>query len=137
MTQYEDCIIFLLAKAYQKAHANFKGRLVAHGLTPVQHLILEALWEDEGISAGDIGKKLVLDNATLSGVLDRMAERGWICKATDESDKRFIRIYLTDKAKGLKLLLIEERKRANEEILGRMTLEEKVILKRLLRDIQR
>ncbi|MBW1702917.1 MAG: MarR family transcriptional regulator [Deltaproteobacteria bacterium] len=136
MTQYEDCIIFLLAKAYQKAHANFKGRLLTHGLTPVQHLILEAVWEDEGISAGDIGKKLVLDNATLSGVLDRMAERGWIFKATDESDKRFIRIYLTDKAKEMKPLLIEERKRANEEILGGLTLEEKVVLKRLLRDIQ-
>ena len=75
MTQYEDCIIFLLAKAYQKAHGNFKEHLLPYGMTPVQHLILETLWEEEGLTASEIGKRLVLDNATLSGVLDRKKAR--------------------------------------------------------------
>ena len=136
MTQYEDCIIFLLAKAYQKAHGHFKKRLQGFGLTPVQHLVLEALWSEEGLSAGDIGKKLMLDSATLSGILERMAERAWIVKATDEEDKRFIRIYLSDRAKGMKAMLIEEREQANQKILGALSLEEKVLLKRLLRDLR-
>ncbi|MEE9418663.1 MAG: MarR family transcriptional regulator, partial [Desulfatiglandaceae bacterium] len=135
MAQYDDCIIFLLAKAYQKAYGNFKRHLLPHGLTPVQHLILESLWEEEGLSAGDIGKKLVLDNATLSGVLDRMTEKGWIVKEPDDEDKRFIRVYLTDKARKLKPLLIEKRELANDEILSGLRLEEKVLLKRLLRDV--
>ncbi len=88
MPQYDDCIIFLLAKAYQKAHGLFKNRLQAHGLTPVQHLILEVLWEEEGLSAGDIGKRVLLDGATLSGVLDRMADAGWLVRQSDENDKR-------------------------------------------------
>lgn len=136
MTQYEDCIIFLLAKAYQKAHGHFKKRLQSCGLTPVQHLVLEALWAEEGLSAGDIGKKLMLDSATLSGILERMAEKGWIVKSTDEVDKRFIRIYLADRAKDMKTLLIEEREQANEKILVALSLEEKVLLKRLLRDLR-
>jgi len=136
MTQYEDCIIFLLAKAYQKAHGNFKQHLLPYGITPVQHLILEALWVEEGLTASEIGKRLVLDNATLSGILDRMSEKGWVLKATDDTDKRFIRIYLTDKAKKLKPSILAEREKSNEEILGRLTLEEKVLLKRLLKDIR-
>ncbi len=56
MKTYDDCIIFLLAKAYQKAHGNFKKRLHTYGLTPIQHLILEALWREDGLSTGDIGK---------------------------------------------------------------------------------
>ena len=68
MKTYDDCVIFLLAKAYQKAHGEFKRRLHSYGLTPIQHLILEALWEEDGLSAGDIGKKLIFDGATLSGV---------------------------------------------------------------------
>jgi DNA-binding MarR family transcriptional regulator len=136
MALYDNCIIFLLAKAYQKAHGYFKGRILAHGLTPVQHLILEALWDQEGISAGEIGKRLVLDNATLSGVLDRMAEKGWISKETDVRDRRFVRIYLSDKAREMKPLLLEERELANEEILRDLTLEEKVLLKRLLRHVR-
>ena len=136
MAQYNDCIIFLLAKAYQKAHGNFKRHLLPHGLTPVQHLILESLWGEEGLSVGEIGKRLVLDNATLSGILDRMTEKGWIVKEPDEEDKRFIRVYLTDRARELKPLLVEKRELANEEIVSGLNLEEKVLLKRLLRDVQ-
>lgn len=135
MYQLEDCIIFLLAKAYQKAHGDFKRRLHSHGLTPVQHLVLEALWEEEGLSAGDIGKKLMLDSATLSGVLERLAEKAWIAKEADDADKRYIRIYLTDKAKEMKALLIDEREQANERILSVLNVEEKLLLKRMLRDL--
>ena len=135
MEQFEDCIVFLLAKAYQKAHGNLKKRLHPYGLTPIQNLILEALREEDGLSAGDIGKKLVLDNATLSGVLDRLADRGWIEKQTDLSDKRLLRIYLTDKAKSLQEQLGVERDQANEEILHALSVEEKILLKRLLRDV--
>ena len=135
-TKYEDCVIFLLAKAYQKAHGHFKKRLITYGLTPIQHLILEALWLEDGQSAGDIGKKLVLDGATLSGVLDRLAAGDWIKKEPDPDDKRIIRIYLTEKVRGLRPRLSEERNQANEEIMRKLSLEEKVLLKRLLRDIQ-
>ncbi len=136
MKNYEDCIIFLLAKAYQKAHGSFKKRLIPFGLTPIQHLILEALWEEDGQSAGDIGKKLVLDGATLSGVLDRLATGGWIVKETDDEDKRILRIHLTKKGMDLRHTLSEERDQANQDLLVSMTLEEKVLLKRLLKDIQ-
>ena len=136
MIQYDDCIIFLLAKAYQKAHGNFKKRLAPYGLTPIQYLILEALWKEEGVSAGDIGKKLVLDSATLSGVLDRMAEKEWIFKETDLEDKRFLRIFLSGRAKEVRVVLVQEREQANDEILHDLTVEEKVLLKRLLRDLK-
>ena len=136
METYDDCIIFLLAKAYQKAHGNFKKRLHTYGLTPIQHLILEALWREDGLSAGDIGKKLVLDGATLSGVLDRLASGGWVLKKSDAEDKRVQRIFLTPKSKDLKPKLSQARDQTNEDLLKPFTLEEKVLLKRFLRDIQ-
>lgn len=136
MESYEDCIVFLLAKAYQKAHGNLKKRLHPHGLTPIQNLILEVLRQEDGLTAGDIGKRLVLDNATLSGVLDRLADRGWIEKRTDLKDKRLLRVYLTSKAKASKGQLRQERDQANEEILQSLSIEEKVLFKRLLKDVQ-
>ena len=136
MKTYNDCIIFLLAKAYQKAHGNFKKRLQNYGLTPIQHLILEALWKEDGLSSGDIGKKLVLDGATLSGVVDRLASGGWILKKSDAADKRVQRIFLTSKSKDLRPRLSEARNQTNEDLLRPFSLEEKVLLKRFLRDIQ-
>jgi DNA-binding MarR family transcriptional regulator len=136
MANFENCIVYLLSKAYQKAHGNLRKHLSPFELTPVQHLILEALWEAEGLSAGDIGKRLALDNATLSGILDRMNEKGWVHRASDETDKRFVRVHLTEKAKTLRSTLVSERQKANEEILKAFNLEERVLLRRLLKDIK-
>jgi DNA-binding MarR family transcriptional regulator len=133
---YEDCVVYLLAKAYQRAHAVAKRRLAAYGLTPVQQLVLAAVYQEEGLSAGDLGKKVTFDPATLSGILDRMAEHGWIVKQTDPDDKRLLQIRLTDRARDLEPTLMRERDKANDEILRDLSLEEKVLLKRLLKDLK-
>ena len=136
MDTYEDCVIFLLAKAYQRAHGILKEHLRPFGLTTVQQLILAALGMEDGQSAGEIGQKLVLDSATLSGTLERMAENGWISKEADPHDRRVVRIHLTPKAKKLNQELRKARELSNQEILKGLSLEEKVLVKRLLRDMR-
>lgn len=136
MVQYSDCIVFLLAKAYQKAHGTLKKCMADYGLTPIQFLVIAALREEEGISSGELGKKLVLDSATLSGVLERLAEKGWIIKQTDEVDRRSLRLYLSDMTKELEGQLKERRQKANDEVLKNLSTEEKVLLKRLLKDLE-
>jgi DNA-binding MarR family transcriptional regulator len=130
-----DCTIFLLAKAYQKAHGRFKDVLKPYGLTNLQHLVLEGLWYEAGQTAAELGKLLVMDKATLSGVLDRMAEAGWIEKRPDPDDRRVVRLFTTSKAEKQKAELIALRQKANEELLAGFSLEEQVLLKRMLRDL--
>ena len=137
MVQYQDCILFLLAKAYQRSLATFKRRLENYGITPVQNLVLEALFEEEGLSAGELGKRLLLDNATLSGVLDRLADGGWIVKGTVEKDKRYLRIFLSPKAKDFIVTLMDETEKANEEIMRPLRIEERLLLIRMLKDLQK
>lgn len=130
-----DCMVFLLAKAYQKAHANFKKQLMPYGLTNLQHLILEGLWYRQGMTAAQLGKFLILDKATLSGVLERMVKAGWIEKKTSETDKRLLSIYTSQKADDLKKDLIAERQTSNEQILKRFSKEEKMLFRRLLIEV--
>ena len=130
-----DCLIFILAKAYQKAHARFKKELQPYGLTNIQHLVLEGLWYVEGQTAAELGDLLVLDKATLSGVLDRMEKADWIKKVEDPEDRRIHRLYPSVRAHELKDELIALRQKSNEEILSPFSLEEQVVLKRLLRDL--
>jgi DNA-binding MarR family transcriptional regulator len=130
-----DCTFFLLAKAYQKAHSQFKQLLRPFQLTNLQHLVLEGLWIEEGVTAAELGKLLILDKATLSGVLDRMLDSGWIEKKRDPQDGRLFRLYPTEKANRMKDQLIAMRVEANEELLADFNKEEQVLLKRLLRDL--
>lgn len=56
-----------------------------------------------------MGKRLVLDNATFSGVLDRMAEKDWLAKETDQDDKRILGVSLSEKEPQHIPLLVRER----------------------------
>ena len=127
-----QCYVYLLAKAYQKGHGLVQKRLLPYGLTNIQYLVLELLWQEEGLTAGEIGKLLVIDKATLSGVLDRMVDSGWLNREQDENDKRVFRLYPSEKANRLERRLVDERKDANEELLSGFTLEERILLRRLL-----
>jgi DNA-binding MarR family transcriptional regulator len=127
-----ECYVYLLAKAYQKGHGLVQKRLRPYGLTNIQYMVLELLWHQEGLTAGEIGKLLVIDKATLSGVLDRMLDSGWLSKKQDESDRRLFRLYPSERANQLKEQLVDERKRANEELLSGFTVDERILLRRLL-----
>ncbi len=130
-----DCTIFLLAKAYQKAHGDFKEILRPYGLTNLQHLVLEGLWYQEGQTAAELGKMLVLDKATLSGVLERMHDGGWIEKRRDPDDRRVVRLFPAPRAEASKDELIALRREANDALLSDFSLDEQVLLKRMLKDL--
>jgi DNA-binding MarR family transcriptional regulator len=130
-----DCLIFLLAKVYQKAHASFKKQLTPYGLTNMQHLVLESLWYKQGMTASQMGKFLILDKATLSDVLERMVKSGWIEKRPDEKDRRLSSVYTSKKADDLKEELIKERRNANEELMKGFSNEERILFRRLLIDM--
>lgn len=133
--ELKDCAVFLLAKAYQRAHGEFKRLLEPHGLTNLQHLVVEALVCEPGQTAVELGKILILDKATLSGVIKRLHESGWIEKRAAAEDARTQRLYPTESALLAAQAMTEERKRFDAVFLGRLSLEERLLLKRLLRDL--
>lgn len=134
MDDIRDSIAFMVAKAHQYSQGVLKSKLKGFGLTPVQSLVLESLREEEGLSVGEVGKRLILDTATLAGVLDRMVNAGWIRRAADTTDARIARIYLTDKATAISADLAKALTATNDELLGGYSLEEGLLFKRFLRD---
>jgi DNA-binding MarR family transcriptional regulator len=136
MVQYEDCIVFLLAKAYQRAHSAFKAKLAPFGITPVQHLILVVLEKEDFLSPAEISERVAMDGATLSGVLDRMAEGGLVKKEENPEDRRSVRVSLSPKARRMKEELAGQRKAINEELTAKFSREEKLLLKRMLKDLK-
>jgi DNA-binding MarR family transcriptional regulator len=127
-----DCFTFMLAKAYQRAHGHFRKTLEPFGLTNIQHAVLEGLWYEDGQTATELGQLLVLDKATLSGVLARMDESGWIERRSDRSDGRVTRVFSSSRANAVKDQLIAAREAADREILSRYNLEERLLFKRFL-----
>ena len=66
-----------------------------------QGRILYVLWQDNGVPISELSRQTGLATTTLTSMLDRMETAGLIYRDRGDKDRRKIRIYLTDKAKGL------------------------------------
>lgn len=101
MERIEDCISFLLGKAYQQVTQDAKRRLAPYGVTPVQFALLKLLWQKDGQSGVALGERLRLDSATITGLLDRLARAGFLERRPDPSDRRANLVYLTVQGRAL------------------------------------
>lgn len=72
------------------------------GITYTQYLVFLVLWEHTEISTGELGRRLYLDNGTLSPLLKKMEKSGWIVRRRDDQDERIVRISLTSKGLALR-----------------------------------
>lgn len=66
-----------------------------------QGRILYVLWQEDGLPIIELAKRTGLAKTTLTGMLDRMDEKGFLVRVTDAKDRRMLRIFLTAKAKIL------------------------------------
>ena len=71
------------------------------GLTYTQYIVFLVLWEKDGISVTEIGEKLMLDNGTLSPLLKKMEQAGYVKRRRCREDDRVVEITLTEKGRAL------------------------------------
>lgn len=132
MDRIEDCLNFYLGKAYQRVTQSSRQRLAPYGVTPVQYALLKVLWECDDQSGAELGERLVLDSATITGLLDRLEQAGLIERKAHMTDRRVNRVTLTSRARELQEPLDREMKQMNQGFLGELSAEEQITLRRLL-----
>lgn len=132
MERIDECISFLAGKAAQTVARLARERLAPFGITPVQYGVLQVLWEQDGLSGAEIGTRLVLDSATITGVLDRLESLGLIQRTADSGDRRVNRIRLTGAGRERREPLQAIMDGLNAEIAGAFGAEAETLW-RLLR----
>lgn len=135
MNHIEDCLCFYLGKADQRVTQSAKQRLAPYGVTPVQYAVLKVLWERDDQSGAELGERLVLDSATMTGLLDRLEHAGLIARQAHATDRRVNRVVLTPQGHALQKPLDLEMDRLNQDFLGHLPTNERAQLRALLIDI--
>ena len=72
------------------------------GLTYTQYVALLVLWEEDGLTVGEIGSRLMLDNGTLSPLLKKLEQAGYIRRQRRPADERVVVVSLTEAGRALK-----------------------------------
>ena len=73
-----------------------------YNVTISHWIVLCRLWQSDGVLTSAVGEFLEQIGGSLTGVLERMEERGFITRKQDETDKRCSRNYLTHR--GLEMI---------------------------------
>lgn len=71
------------------------------GLTYTQYIVFLVLWEEDGLTVGELCDRLMLDNGTLSPLLKKMQQAGYIQKKRSEEDDRVVLVTLTEDGRAL------------------------------------
>ncbi len=72
------------------------------GLTYTQYLVMMALWERGKEKVGELCHRLYLDCGTITPMLKKMEESGWLTRCRCKVDERVVYVALTDKGWALR-----------------------------------
>jgi DNA-binding MarR family transcriptional regulator len=106
------------------------------GLHRGQPPVLLALWEEEGRTHSEIADYLHVTPATMTKMLQRMERAGFVERKPDPEDGRVSRVYLTQAGREVRSDLQRVLEAFDEETFAGFTMEEKVLLRRLLLQIR-
>lgn len=133
--ELEQCLNFVLTKAQHNIHQLFKAELAPYGVTPGQYAVLKCLWDENGQTARKLAERLSLDGSTITGILDRMEQKGLIEKMADPKDRRALQVMLTPAGRKLEEPLSQVIINANRKALFKLDDKQAEALKQLLQDI--
>ena len=83
------------------------------GLTYTQYVVMMVLWDDGGMTEGDLGKKVYLDSGTLAPLLKWMEKQGIINRVRPDDNERKLFISLTEKGEAMKEQALDVPKAMN------------------------
>ncbi len=119
MTKLDDCVPFRLAQLSRALYRPYKTRLKPYHLTPPQLFLLLALYERDGLTAGELAERIHLDKSTLTGILSRLESDSHrlIVRKGDENDGRSVRVVLTESGRKLRRPLTAIYNEVNGHVL--------------------
>ena len=110
------------------------NRLRKLGITSSQCAVLDYLFNAslEEVTQKDIERALNLKNPTVTGILKRLEENGFVLIVPSNKDKRCKNVYLTEKSYDIQRKMDMERKKLDKMLTLGMTKKEIAALEKML-----
>ncbi|MBM6854182.1 MarR family transcriptional regulator [Mediterraneibacter glycyrrhizinilyticus] len=125
---------FMIKQVNNVYEKDLNERLRMIGITASQCAVLDFLFHTskEEVSQRDVERALNLKNPTVTGLLKRLDEKGYILCVPNANDKRKKKIYLTEKAYDIQRRMENDRRKLDRELTRGMTKREVAALRKNL-----
>ena len=90
-----------LVEAYQAFWLADSRHIRTLRLTPSQFDVIATLGDTDGMTCSELSARTLVTKGTLTGVLDRLVAKGLIRREAVDSDRRRVKVQLTEKGNGV------------------------------------
>ena len=103
----ENQICFPLYACSKEIVRKYKPFLDEIDLTYTQYITMMVLWEHKEMNVKDLGEFLYLDSGTLTPVLKKLEQKGYVARARSIEDERVLKVTITEAGEQLKEQAVE------------------------------
>ena len=103
----ENQICFPLYACSKEIVRKYKPFLDEIDLTYTQYITMMVLWEHKEMNVKDLGEFLYLDSGTLTPVLKKLEQKGYVARARSIEDERVLKVTITETGEQLKEQAVE------------------------------
>lgn len=128
----KDSIYYAFLEIMRLYHYKMHKLLEEIGLYPGQPFVLFTLSNNDGQSQKELAERLNVKPSTITVMLKRMEKVNLVKRRQDLKDQRVSRVYITETGHEMCEKANQIMKQVEEEMFDNLTVEEKVILRRLL-----
>jgi DNA-binding MarR family transcriptional regulator len=91
--------VYLCAKEITRKYGPFLDEL---NLTYTQYIVMMYFWEKQESNVREISRTLLLDSSTLTPLLKKLEDKGYITRARSDEDERNLVVKITEKGLALR-----------------------------------
>jgi DNA-binding MarR family transcriptional regulator len=93
--------LFTLAELQRLMRAYADKAAARYGITRAQWAVLAKVERSEGMKQTELAEQMEMQPITLTRLIDKLCDNGWIERRGDETDRRVNRLYLKEAARPL------------------------------------
>jgi DNA-binding MarR family transcriptional regulator len=130
-----DAIISLIGIIRERAYRFLRTELESHGmqgLAPSHGSILSHLFSGKTLTMSDLAQRIDRDRSTITTLVGKLEEHGYVVRTRDENDGRVMYVRLTDEGRRLEAAFHEISARLLERTFTGMSQEDREVLASLL-----
>ncbi|SDQ54918.1 MarR family winged helix-turn-helix transcriptional regulator [Thermostaphylospora chromogena] len=125
----EETLSFALIRLI-KAHRNLlAGELAKLDLHVGQEMLLNQLWQEDGVSQAVLIERLGVEPPTVTRTLQRLERAGLVHRQAEPGPRRVLRVYLTERGRALRGPVEAVWRKAEERLLAALSEEERAQLR--------
>ena len=94
-------LLFTLGEVQRLVRAYADKQAARYGITRAQWAVLAKVERAEGMKQTELAEQMEMQPITLTRLIDRLCDNGWIERRSDDSDRRVNRLYLRKAARPL------------------------------------